>query len=100
MAAHIKALWGDAGIAETWDRRSEYQVIESNEHYFKQVDAVSAPGYLPQRPRLSKQAHARTGFSTETFSTDTFSTDTFLTDSAQADGRGHFGVARADVRHR
>ena len=43
----IKSLWSDPGIIEVWERRSEYQVIESNELYFRKLDQISACGYLP-----------------------------------------------------
>ena len=47
LADHIKALWTDPGILETWDRRSEFQVIESNELYFREADIIAATGYVP-----------------------------------------------------
>lgn len=47
VAEHIKALWQEPGILETWDRRSEFQVIESNELYFHKIDLLASPGYLP-----------------------------------------------------
>lgn len=47
LSTSIKSLWSDPGIQEAWERRSEYQVIESNELYFKKIDHISAHGYMP-----------------------------------------------------
>lgn len=43
----IKTLWRESAILEAWERRSEYQVIESNELYFSKIDVIASPGYLP-----------------------------------------------------
>ncbi len=47
ISGPIKSLWSDPGILEVWDRRSEFQVIESNELYFRKIEQISARGYLP-----------------------------------------------------
>jgi len=47
IANSIKILWQDQSIKETWKRRSEYQVIESNEKYFDQIDVIASPDYSP-----------------------------------------------------
>ena len=47
LANHIHSLWLDSGIQETWERRSEYQVIESNEIYLEKIEQISTSDYLP-----------------------------------------------------
>lgn len=47
LASHIENLWGDPGVQMAWDRRNEYQVIESNELYFRKIQHISAEGYVP-----------------------------------------------------
>ena len=47
VGAIIKVLWSDPGVQRAWDRRSTYQVIESNKKYFEKIDEISAFGYLP-----------------------------------------------------
>ena len=44
ISGPIKSLWSDPGILEVWDRRSEFQVIESNELYFRKIEQISARG--------------------------------------------------------
>ena len=47
MGAMIKTLWADKALGTTWDRRSEYQIIESNAAYFDSLDRISSFGYTP-----------------------------------------------------
>mmetsp|Transcript_18543 Transcript_18543/g.37147 ORF Transcript_18543/g.37147 Transcript_18543/m.37147 type:complete len:349 (+) Transcript_18543:53-1099(+) len=47
IGAIIKALWADPGVQNAWDRRSQFQVIESNKKYFEKIDEISTFGYLP-----------------------------------------------------
>ncbi|GMI11129.1 hypothetical protein TrLO_g10104, partial [Triparma laevis f. longispina] len=47
IGAIIQALWNDSGIQKAWNRRSDYQVIESNAKYFEKIDTISAFGYTP-----------------------------------------------------
>mmetsp|Transcript_10752 Transcript_10752/g.27375 ORF Transcript_10752/g.27375 Transcript_10752/m.27375 type:complete len:356 (+) Transcript_10752:170-1237(+) len=47
VAENIKLLWSDPIINDVWERRNDYQVIESNELYFRNIDVVSKSGYLP-----------------------------------------------------
>ena len=47
IADNMRTLWQERGILETWERRSEYQVIESNELYFRKIDIIASNGYLP-----------------------------------------------------
>jgi hypothetical protein len=47
VGAMITTLWNDPGIKQTWERRSEYQIIESNADYFKSISRISKFGYVP-----------------------------------------------------
>ena len=40
------ALWADPGVQATWDRRSDYQIVESLKYYFKNIARISEPGYM------------------------------------------------------
>lgn len=46
LGATIKTLWTDAGIAATWGRRAEYQIVESVKFYFEDLDRIMAENYL------------------------------------------------------
>jgi len=43
----IKILWNDPGIQAAWEKRSEFQIIESHVKYFEKIDAMSEPDYTP-----------------------------------------------------
>jgi len=47
LAAAIKLLWADPAIQATWERRNEFQVIESNELYFGKIDEIKEFEYMP-----------------------------------------------------
>jgi len=57
----IKALWGDAGIQECYDRRREYQLTDSARYYLDDLDRVSAPGYLPSEQDILRARVPTTG---------------------------------------
>jgi len=47
LAPAIKTLWADPGIQKLWDRRSEFQVIESHYTYMQNLDTIAAEGFIP-----------------------------------------------------
>jgi len=47
MAKDIKALWSDPGIKETFSRSSEFQLNDSAEYYFNEIDRIAQEDYLP-----------------------------------------------------
>lgn len=47
VARVVKTLWNDPGIQKTWERRSEFQVYDSNRHFFEKVEEISAASYVP-----------------------------------------------------
>ena len=47
LAAAIKLLWADAAVQAAWARRSEFQVIESNELYLHKIDEIKEFDYVP-----------------------------------------------------
>ncbi|KAJ1462909.1 guanine nucleotide binding protein, alpha subunit [Pelagophyceae sp. CCMP2097] len=40
------ALWKDPGITATWERRTEFQIVESLAYYFDNVERISEPDYM------------------------------------------------------
>lgn len=46
-AATIQALWNHPKIQELFLRRNEFQLNDSAEYYFQNVERVSAPDYVP-----------------------------------------------------
>ena len=39
----------DAGMKMVWNRRAEFQVIESVQYYFNKIDVIKMPDYLPDK---------------------------------------------------
>lgn len=43
----ITQLWTDAGIQRTFDRRNEYQLIDSVKYFFDNLDRIGQANYVP-----------------------------------------------------
>ena len=39
------------GMLAVWDRRSEFQIIESVQFYFNKIDTIKMPDYIPNKVR-------------------------------------------------
>jgi len=57
----IKALWGDAGILECYDRRREYQLTDSAKYYLSEIDRIATPDYLPTEQDILRVRVPTTG---------------------------------------
>ncbi|KAF0694102.1 Aste57867_14988 [Aphanomyces stellatus] len=42
----IKNLWTDPGVAATWARRAEFQIVESVKFYFNDIDRIMKDDYM------------------------------------------------------
>ena len=42
----LKVLWKAKSIEKTWDRRDEFQVIESLKYYFENIDRIAKTDYM------------------------------------------------------
>ena len=47
LSESIRVLWREHAILKAWERRSEYQVIESSELYFNKIGAIAETTYMP-----------------------------------------------------
>lgn len=45
LGAIIKALWNDEGVKACWSRRAEFQIVESVQFYFDDIDRIMAEDY-------------------------------------------------------
>lgn len=43
----ISSLWNDAGIRETFDRRSQFQLTDSIAYFYEHLDRIASPTYTP-----------------------------------------------------
>jgi hypothetical protein len=66
----VKALWADPGIQAVWDRRSEFQIIESVKYYFNKIDAIKSPDYLPDKDDILYSRVRTSGIVTERYVID------------------------------
>ena len=66
----IKALWTDTGMQAVWDRRAEYQIIDSVKYYFDKIDQIKVPGYLPDKDDILYSRVRTSGIVVETYNID------------------------------
>jgi len=66
----IKELWLDPVMQECWERRAEYQIIESVKYYFDRIDAIKMPGYLPNKDDILHVRIRTSGIVTEQYNID------------------------------
>lgn len=66
----IKALWNDPGIKAVWDRRNEFQIIESVQYYFNKIDDIKMPDYLPDKDDIIYSRVRTSGIVTDRYLID------------------------------
>lgn len=66
----IKALWKDPGIQAVWERRSEFQIIESVQYYFNRIDRIKMPDYIPDKDDIVYSRVRTSGIVTERYIID------------------------------
>jgi GTPase SAR1 family protein len=66
----IKALWNDPGIRAVWDRRAEFQIIESVQYYFNRIDKIKMPDYIPDKDDIVYSRVRTSGIVTERYVID------------------------------
>lgn len=52
LGTKVKNLWNDPGIKATWDRRSEYQIVDSVQFYFNEIDRIMKDDYAATQQDL------------------------------------------------
>ncbi|KAL7025236.1 hypothetical protein ACKWTF_013406 [Chironomus riparius] len=57
----IKELWADAGIQECYERRREYQLIDSAKYYLNDLERIEKDDYLPTEQDLLRARVPTTG---------------------------------------
>ena len=43
----LKSLWSDRGVQSCFDRRSEFQISDSSQYFFDNLDRISETSYIP-----------------------------------------------------
>jgi GTPase SAR1 family protein len=70
VGAHIKALWADAGIQTTFQKRTQYNFFDSEDYYFSRLDDIMKADYIPTHQDCLRCRVSTTGIVTETYSID------------------------------
>jgi len=60
-AQHMAVLWQDAGIKNTYERRSMYQLIDSTDYFLNKIMEVGKPGFLPNEQDILRSRVRTTG---------------------------------------
>ena len=66
----IKALWDDPVIQKVWERRSEFQLVDSVLYYFQDLDRIMQPNFLPSDEDILHSRVRTTGIITERYRID------------------------------
>jgi len=61
IAQDIKKLWTDPGIRAAFSRSNEFQLNDSAEYYFSQIDRLSQPDYVPSEQDVLRSRAKTTG---------------------------------------
>lgn len=57
----IKELWADTGIQECYERRREYQLIDSAKYYLSDIERIEKDDYLPTEQDILRARVPTTG---------------------------------------
>eukprot|EP00002_Diphylleia_rotans_P036018 TRINITY_DN78_c0_g1_i1.p1 TRINITY_DN78_c0_g1~~TRINITY_DN78_c0_g1_i1.p1 ORF type:complete len:352 (-),score=102.98 TRINITY_DN78_c0_g1_i1:352-1407(-) len=57
----IQELWKDKGIKETFSRKSEFQLNDSAQYYFDNLDRINASSYVPDEQDVLRSRVRTTG---------------------------------------
>ncbi|KAH3758385.1 guanine nucleotide-binding protein alpha-1 subunit [Pelomyxa schiedti] len=67
IARDIKILWSDPGILAAFARAREFQLPDSAAYYFKSIDRLAAPDYMPTDTDILHTPSHTTGFNEVVF---------------------------------
>jgi len=61
MAEKVKITWKDPGIQDTYKRRNEYQLMDSAEYVFQNIDRFASPDFVPTEQDVLRVRARTTG---------------------------------------
>ena len=70
LGEHLKALWNDPGIQETYDNRSHYQLTDSTKYFLDRLDEICEEGYIPNEQDVLRSRVRTTGIVENEFEID------------------------------
>jgi len=69
-AAHIKTLWQSDVFQTIWDRRSEFQVVDSHKVFLDDIERIGAPDYVATQQDVLLTRVRTSGIVTEKYTID------------------------------
>lgn len=66
----IRDLWADPGIQETFDQRAKFQLIDSADYYFENIERIMGPEYIATVPDILKSRVRTSGIVEEKYKID------------------------------
>lgn len=67
---HIKKLWADPGIQETFGNRVKFQLLDSAAYFFENIDRIAEPNYIPNQDDILRCRVRTTGIKETDFKID------------------------------
>lgn len=67
MAISCYSLWNDDAIKKTWQRRNEYQIVESLAYFFPKITELADENYLPSDRDMLYIRTRSSGIATERY---------------------------------
>lgn len=67
MAMKIKVLWAEEAIQNTYKMRSSYQLYDSANYFFENIDTIGAADYKPTEQHMLRARARTTGIVEKTF---------------------------------
>lgn len=66
----IKSIWLDPVCQSVWEKRGDFQIIDSVEYYFKKIDQIKMSEYLPDKDDIIQSRVRTSGIVTERYIID------------------------------
>jgi GTPase SAR1 family protein len=70
LGEHLKLLWNDRGIIQTYEQRSQYQLTDSAKYFFDRLDEIMKDGYIPSEQDVLRSRVRTTGIVENEFEID------------------------------
>jgi len=67
LARHIKKVWADPGIKNTYNARSRFQLADECKWFFERIEEIGKPGYVPSYTDILRCRARTTGIVETTF---------------------------------
>jgi len=68
VAGHIRALWKDKGIRNTFENRAKFQLTDNADWYFERIEEICKEGYIPSQGDVLRARVRTTGIVENDFS--------------------------------